>query len=167
MGGLALSTTEVGFIYGTLGLLALIVGGLLGGWFASVYGLKRLLWTYVALMNLPGIVYIYLAYTQTSSLWIIGSSVVMEQFGYGFGFTAFSLYMLSISAGQHKTSNYAFSTGIMALGMMLPGMISGWLEDLWGYPHFFIWVMICTFPGFILTKFIHFESNFGIRESTK
>jgi len=167
MGGLALSTTEVGFIYGTLGLLALIVGGLLGGWFASVYGLKRLLWTYVALMNLPGIVYIYLAYTQTSSLWIIGSSVVMEQFGYGFGFTAFSLYMLSISAGQHKTSNYAFSTGIMALGMMLPGMISGWLEDLWGYPHFFIWVMICTIPGFILTKFIHFESNFGIRENTK
>jgi len=167
MGGLALSTTEVGFIYGTLGLLALIVGGLLGGWFASVYGLKRLLWPFVAIMNLPGVVYIYLAYVQTTSLWIIGSSVVIEQFGYGFGFTAFSLYMLSISAGRHKTSNYAFSTGIMALGMMLPGMASGWLEDLWGYQHFFIWVMICTIPGFILTKFIHIESNFGIKEIGK
>jgi PAT family beta-lactamase induction signal transducer AmpG len=167
MGGLELSTSEVGFIYGTLGLLALILGGLLGGWFASVYGLKRLLWPFVVVMNLPGVVYIYLAYVQTTSLWIIGSSVVIEQFGYGFGFTAFSLYMLSISAGRHKTSNYAFSTGIMALGMMLPGMASGWLEDLWGYQHFFIWVMICTIPGFVLTKFIHIESNFGIKEIGK
>jgi len=166
-GGLALSTSEVGFIYGTLGLIALIMGGLLGGWLASIYGLKRLLWTFVAIMNLPGVVYIYLAYTQTASLWIIGSAVVIEQFGYGFGFTAFSLYMLSISAGKHRTSNYAFSTGIMALGMMLPGMASGWLEELWGYHSFFIWVMFCTIPGFILTKFIHIESDFGIKEIKK
>jgi len=164
MGGLALSTSQVGLIYGTFGLIALIIGGLLGGWLASVYGLKRLLWIFVLFMNLPGVVYIYLAYAQTSSLWIISSAVVIEQFGYGFGFTAFSLYMLSISAGKHKTSNYAFSTGIMALGMMLPGMISGWLQELWGYHSFFIWVMICTIPGFILTKFIRIDRDFGIKE---
>ena len=163
-GGLALSTSEVGLIYGTFGLIALIVGGLLGGWLASVYGLKRLLWLFVLIMNLPGVVYIYLAFSQTSSLWIIASSVIFEQLGYGFGFTAFSLYMLSISMGPHKTSNYAFSTGIMALGMMLPGMISGWFQEHCGYPDFFIWVLLCTIPGIILTKFIHIDSDFGIKE---
>jgi len=115
-------------------------------------------------MNLPGVVYIYLAFSQTSSLWIIASSVIFEQLGYGFGFTAFSLYMLSISMGPHKTSNYAFSTGIMALGMMLPGMISGWFQEHCGYPDFFIWVLLCTIPGIILTKFIHIDSDFGIKE---
>jgi len=164
LGGLALSTSEVGLIYGTFGLIALIVGGLAGGWLASAYGLKRLLWVFVLFMNIPSAVYIYLAFAQTSSLWIIGSAVVIEQFGYGFGFTAFTLYMLMISAGQHKTSNYAFSTGIMALGMMLPGMLSGWLQELWGYQSFFIWVMICTLPGFILTKFIRVENDFGVKE---
>ena len=167
LGGLAMSTSEVGLIYGTFGLIALILGGLIGGWLASVYGLKHLLWIFVISMNLPSALYIYLAYAQTTSLWVIGSTVVIEQFGYGFGFTAFTLYMLSISAGKHQTSNYAFSTGIMALGMMLPGMISGWLEELWGYQSFFIWVMICAIPGIILTKFIRFESNFGIKELTK
>jgi len=164
MGGLAMSTSQVGLIYGTFGLIALIVGGLLGGWLASVYGLKRLLWLFVFIMNLPGVVYIYLAYSQTSSLWIIGSSVILEQFGYGFGFTAFSLYMLSISMGPHKTSNYAFSTGIMALGMMLPGMLSGWFQEHFGYPDFFIWVLICTIPGIVMTKFIRIDSKFGIKE---
>jgi PAT family beta-lactamase induction signal transducer AmpG len=129
-GGLALSTTELGFISGTLGLTALIFGGFLGGLLASVYGLKRLLWIFVFSMNIPSLVYVYFAFSQTNSLWIISLSVVIEQFGYGFGFTAFSLYMLLISVGKYKTSNYAFSTGIMALGMMLPGMISGWLQEL-------------------------------------
>jgi len=163
-GGLALSTSQVGLIYGTFGLMALIVGGVLGGWLASVYGLKRLLWLFVLLMNLPGVVYIYLAFSQTTSLWIIASSVIFEQLGYGFGFTAFSLYMLSISMGTHKTSNYAFSTGIMALGMMLPGMLSGWFQERFGYPDFFIWVLLCTIPGIVLTKYIHIDSNFGIKE---
>lgn len=166
-GGLGLTTSEVGLIYGTFGLFALIIGGLAGGWLASVYGLKKLLWTFVIFMNLPGAVYIYLAYAQTTSLWIIGSAVVFEQFGYGFGFTAFTLYMLSISAGPHKTSNYAFSTGIMALGMMLPGMASGWVEEILGYHSFFIWVMVCTIPGFILTKLIHIDSKFGLKELKK
>ncbi|MDD4969571.1 MAG: MFS transporter [Paludibacter sp.] len=166
-GGLALSTSQVGLIYGTFGLIALIVGGLSGGWLASVYGLKRLLWVFVLTMNLPGAVYIYLAFTQTTSLWIIGSSVIFEQLGYGFGFTAFSLYMLSISMGLHKTSNYAFSTGIMALGMMLPGMLSGWFQEHYGYQNFFIWVLVCTIPGIVLTKFIRIDSNFGIKEVNK
>ena len=166
-GGLALSTSQVGLIYGTFGLIALIVGGLLGGWLASIYGLKRLLWVFVLTMNLPGAVYIYLAFTQTTSLWIIASSVIFEQLGYGFGFTVFSLYMLSISMGPHKTSNYAFSTGIMALGMMLPGMLSGWFQEHYGYQNFFVWVLICTIPGIVLTKFIRIDSNFGIKEVNK
>ena len=161
-GGLGLSTAQVGLAYGTIGIIALTVGGISGGWLASQLGLKRLLWIFVFSMNLPNLVYVYLSYVQPTDYWIIIASVAVEQLGYGFGFTAYTLYMLYVSAGKYKTAHFAFSTGIMALGMMLPGMISGWLQELLGYQHFFIWVMLCTIPGFIMAKLIKLEKNFGM-----
>ncbi|MBC8180244.1 MFS transporter [candidate division KSB1 bacterium] len=160
-GGLGLTTKQVGVAYGTIGVIALVVGGILGGWIASKMGLKRLLWIFVFSLNLPNLVYVYLAYVQPQSFVLITSAIVIEQLGYGFGFTAYTLYMLFVSSGEHKTAHYAFSTGIMALGMMLPGMISGWVEEMIGYQHFFIWVMICSIPGFIMAKIICID-NFGV-----
>jgi len=162
-GGLALSTKEVGLAYGTIGIIALTIGGILGGWLASQKGLKRLLWIFVFAMNIPNLVYVYLAYAQPAHYWIIIVSVAIEQFGYGFGFTAYTLYMLYVSAGKYKTAHFAFCTGIMALGMMIPGMFSGWLQELLGYQHFFIWVMLCTIPGFIMAKQIKPDKDFGKR----
>lgn len=163
VGGLALTTSEVGVAYGTIGIIALTIGGILGGWMASRMGLKRLLWIFVLSMNLPNLVYVYLAYALPSQYWIIISSVAVEQFGYGFGFTAYTLYMLYVSRGNYKTAHFAFSTGIMAFGMMMPGMISGWLQEMLGYQHFFIWVMLCTIPGFIMAKLIKVDKNFGVK----
>jgi PAT family beta-lactamase induction signal transducer AmpG len=162
-GGLGLTTSEVGLAYGTFGLIALTIGGLLGGWLGSVYGLKRMLWYFVFIMNVPNLVFVYLSYAQPSNFWMICGAVVFEQLGYGFGFTAYTLFMLYTSAGNHKTAHYAFCTGIMALGMMLPGMAAGWLADLWGYHPFFVWCMVCMIPGFIFAKLIRIEKNFGIR----
>lgn len=163
-GGLGLTTSQVGFIYGTIGIIALMAGGIGGGWLASKYGFTKLLWYFVISMNLPNLVYVYLAYAQPAEFWLILGSVAIEQLGYGFGFTAFTLYMLYISAGNYKTAHYAFSTGIMALGMMLPGMISGWFQELLGYQHFFMWVVICTVPGFIMAKIIKVDKDFGMRK---
>lgn len=160
-GGLALTTGQVGLVYGTIGILALTVGGLLGGFVAARDGLKRWLWWMVIAMNLPNAVYIYLSATMPHSMLIINVCVAIEQFGYGFGFTAFMLYMIYVSEGDHKTAHFAITTGFMALGMMLPGMVSGWIEDLIGYQHFFIWVMIATIPAFIVTKFIPLDPEFG------
>jgi len=117
----------------------------------------------VAAINVPDLVYVLLSYTQTSNLLLINLCVALEQFGYGFGFTAFLLYLIYVSKGENKTSHYAIATGIMALGMMLPGMISGWLQELIGYQHFFIWVCMSTIPAFILTKFIPLDNEFGKR----
>ena len=163
-GGLGLSTKQVGIAYGTVGIICLTIGGISGGWLASKVGLKRLLWIFVFSMNLPNVVYVYLSYVQPEQYWIIISSVAIEQFGYGFGFTAYTLYMLYISAGKYKTAHFAFSTGIMAFGMMIPGMISGWLQELIGYQHFFIWVLICTIPGFIMAKLIKIDKDFGLQK---
>jgi len=160
-GGLALTTGQVGLVYGTIGILALTVGGLLGGFVAARDGLKRWLWWMVIAMNLPNAVYIYLSATMPHSMLIINVCVAIEQFGYGFGFTAYMLYMIYVSEGDHKTAHFAITTGFMALGMMLPGMVSGWIEDLIGYQHFFIWVMIATIPAFIVTKFIPLDPEFG------
>lgn len=162
-GGLGLTTSQVGFIYGTVGIIALMVGGISGGWLASKYGFNKMLWIFVCSINLPNLVYVYLSFAQPSEYWMIISAVAVEQLGYGLGFTAYTLYMLFISAGKYKTAHFAFSTGIMALGMMLPGMISGWLQEILGYQHFFIWVMICTIPGFIMAKLIKVEKNFGLK----
>lgn len=161
VGGLALTTGEVGFIYGTIGILALVLGGLLGGFLAAKHGLKFWLWWMLIAINLPNIVYVYLSYTLPNSFITILSAIAVEQFGYGFGFTAYMLYMIYISDGEHKTAHFAITTAFMALGMMIPGMISGWLQELIGYQHFFIWVMVATIPAFVVAKFIPIDAEFG------
>ncbi|NCB08737.1 MAG: MFS transporter, partial [Bacteroidia bacterium] len=162
-GGLGLTTSQVGFIYGTVGIIALMIGGISGGWLASKYGFNKMLWIFVCSINLPNLVYVYLSFAQPSEYWMIISAVAVEQLGYGLGFTAYTLFMLYISAGKYNTAHFAFSTGFMALGMMLPGMASGWLQEILGYQHFFIWVMICTIPGFIMAKLIKVEKDFGLK----
>lgn len=160
-GGLSLSTGEVGFIYGTVGLISLTLGGLLGGILASKHGLKHWLWWMLIAINLPNAVYIYLAYVLPGSVFIVSLCVAVEQFGYGFGFTAYMLYMIYVSDGKHKTAHFAITTGFMALGMMLPGMISGWLQEMMGYKLFFIWILLSTIPAFVVSKFIDINSDFG------
>ncbi len=161
VGGIALSTSEYGFIYGTIGIIFLVVGGILGGVLASRKGLKYWIWWMLLAINLPDIVYVFLAYTQTSNLVLINFCIAIEQLGYGFGFTAFLLFLLFVSKGDHQTSHYAIATGIMALGMMIPGMFSGWLQEILGYKLFFIWVCVATIPGFIITKFVPIDPEFG------
>lgn len=161
VGGLGLTTGEVGFIYGTFGILALTVGGILGGILAAKQGFKFWLWWMVLAMNLPNTVYVYLSYALPDSEVLVTLAVMVEQFGYGFGFTAYMLFMIYISEGEYKTAHYAIATAFMALGMMIPGMISGWLQELIGYQHFFIWVLIATIPAFIITKFIKVDPEFG------
>ncbi len=160
-GGLALTTGQVGFVYGTVGILALTLGGLLGGFLAARHGLKFWLWPMAIAINLPDAVYIYLSAAQPDSLLIINLCVAIEQFGYGFGFTAYMLYMIYASQGRHKTAHFAITTGFMALGMMVPGMFSGWIQELIGYHNFFIWVMIATIPGFLILPFIPLDKDFG------
>ncbi|MHB2148565.1 MFS transporter [Calditrichota bacterium LG25] len=160
-GGLALTTGQVGFVYGTVGILALTLGGLLGGFLAARHGLKFWLWPMAVAINLPDAVYIYLSAAQPDNLFIINVCVAIEQFGYGFGFTAYMLYMIYASQGRHKTAHFAITTGFMALGMMIPGMFSGWIQELIGYHNFFIWVMIATIPGFLILPFIPLDKDFG------
>jgi PAT family beta-lactamase induction signal transducer AmpG len=164
-GGLGLTTGDLGIIYGTIGMIALTVGGILGGMVASRKGLKYWLWWMIIAMNLPNLVYVFLSYVMPDSYFIIGASVAVEQFGYGFGFTAYMLYMIYISDGKYKTAHFAIATGFMALGMMIPGMISGWLQEIIGYQHFFIWVMLCTIPSFIIAFFIKIDPEFGKSEN--
>ncbi|MBT8377787.1 MAG: MFS transporter [Ignavibacteria bacterium] len=161
VGGLALTTSQVGLVYGTVGVIALSLGGILGGIAAARNGLKFWIWWMLIAINLPNVVYVYLAITQTSNFLLINISVAIEQFGYGFGFTAFMLYLIYISEGEFKTAHYAIATGFMALGMMLPGMISGWIQEQLGYQNFFIWICISTIPAFIITKLINIDPLFG------
>jgi MFS transporter, PAT family, beta-lactamase induction signal transducer AmpG len=161
VGGLALTTGEVGFVYGTVGILALTFGGILGGIMAARHGLKFWLWPMVIAINLPNAVYIYLATAMPSDFLIINICVAIEQFGYGFGFTAYMLFMIYVSEGEHKTAHFAITTGFMALGMMIPGMVSGWIQEIIGYQNFFIWVLIATIPAFIITYFIPLDPEFG------
>ena len=161
LGGLALSTTQVGFAYGTIGVLMLTVGGLLGGFLAARHGLKPwLLWMVLAI-NLPNAVYIFLSTVLPDNLLIVNIAIGVEQFGYGFGFAAYMLYMLYTSNGAHQTAHYAICTGFMALGMMIPGMFSGWLQELIGYQYFFIWVLVATIPSFIVTLLVPLDKSFG------
>ena len=161
VGGLGLTTQQVGLVYGTVGVAALTIGGILGGWIISVYGLKRLLWPMILAMNLPNLVFIYLALVQPSSVVLISSLLAVEQFGYGFGFAAYLLYMIMIARGENQTAHYAICTGFMALGMMLPGMGAGWIQDQLGYVKFFTWVLIATIPSFAATALIKIEPGFG------
>ena len=163
MGGLGLSTSEYGFIYGTLGMIMLTLGGIAGGLLVSKNGLKYwIIWMGLA-MKLPDIVYVYMAYTQPENYYLVSFFVAIEQFGYGFGFTAYLLYMMMLSEGEHKTAHYAICTGFMALGMMIPGMFSGFLQESIGYKYFFNWVILATIPGLILIKFLKIDSKFGIK----
>ena len=165
VGGLGLSTTDIGFVYGTAGIIALTLGGILGGIVIAMHGLKKWLWPMAFALNVPNLVYVAFAFWQPSSLWWITSGVVIEQFGYGFGFTAYMLYMIYFADGPSKTAHYAICTGFMALGMMLPGMISGWIQEQIGYQLFFIWVVICTLPGFALLPFMKIDPAFGTKKA--
>ena len=142
-GGLGLSTSEVGFVYGTIGIIGLTIGGIIGGICASKGGLKRWLWPMALSLVLPNLVYVLLSLYQPQSIWVISTCVFVEQFGYGFGFTAYMLFLIYYSRGSQATAHYAICTAFMALGMMLPGMIAGWLQEQIGYVGFFVWVMVC------------------------
>ena len=165
IGGLALTTGQLGIAYGTVGLLSLTVGGILGGIMAARHGLKFWLWPMVFAMNIPNLVYVYLSQTLPDSFMVISASIALEQFGYGFGFTAYMLFMIYVSEGEHKTSHFAITTGFMALGMMIPGMFSGWIQEMVGYPNFFLWVMIATIPAFIAAWFIPLDKDFGKKDN--
>jgi PAT family beta-lactamase induction signal transducer AmpG len=161
VGGLGLTTGQVGFAYGLIGVIALTCGGLLGGMLVSRNGLRSWIWPMVLIMHLPDAAFLYLASAQPANFAAINFCVALEQFGYGFGFTAYMLYMIYIARGQHATAHYAICTGFMALGIMLPGMFSGWLQDHIGYQHFFEWVMLSTIPGFFVTALVPLEPEFG------
>ncbi len=166
-GGLGLSTTDVGFVYGTVGIVALTLGGLLGGYAVSRQGFRFwLLWMVLAI-NVPDAVYVYLSYMQPADLFVINAGVALEQFGYGFGFTAYLMYMLYVSRGENATAHYAICTGIMALGMMIPGMFSGWIEEMIGYRHFFLWVCLATIPSFVVALLIKVEPEFGKKSESE
>jgi PAT family beta-lactamase induction signal transducer AmpG len=160
-GGLGLSTEQYGGAYGTVGMIALTCGGLLGGWLISRWGLKRCLWLMVLGVHLPDLVFVYLSSTQPQSFPLISALLAVEQFGYGFGFTAMMLYMIMVSEGEHKTAHYALCTGFMALGMMAPGYVSGDIQEYLGYRNFFIWTCFSTIPAFIMAALVKIDPEFG------
>ena len=160
-GGLGLTTSQVGLVYGTIGIIALTLGGLLGGYAISRHGLKRWLWPMLLSVHLPNLAFVFLAYALPSNVYVIATAIAIEQFGYGFGFAAYLLFMIMVADGAHKTAHYAICTGFMALGMMLPGMASGWIQEQLGYQHFFIWVCIATLPSLLVTVFVKIEPAFG------
>jgi len=162
-GGLGLDIGKISEIYGTSGVIAFMMGTLLGGFFVSRNGLKFWLWPMLLAIHLPDAVFIWLAYSQPQNLFVIGAGVAVEQFGYGFGFTAFMLYLIYIARGEHRTAHYAICTGFMALGIMLPGMWSGGLQEFLGYKHFFIWVILATIPSFLVAMKIPPDAEFGKR----
>lgn len=156
-GGLGLNVSDIGVVYGTFGAAAFILGSILGGYYISSLGLKKAIFHLCCMFNIPNVVYLLLAIFQPDNLWIIGLAVVFEYFGYGFGFVGLMLFMMQqIAPCKHKMAHYAFATGIMNLGVMLPGMMSGYLSDVLGYRNFFIWVMIATIPAFLVTWFVPF-----------
>ena len=160
-GGMGLTTEQIGFVQGTVGIIGLTLGGILGGIAVSRHGLKRWLWPMVWAISLPDLVYVYLSYMQPSSLLLVNTCVFIEQFGYGFGFTAYMLYLIYFADGEHKTAHYAICTAFMALGMMIPGMAAGWLQEVMGYQMFFIWIMICTLATFGVTALLKIDPQFG------
>lgn len=163
MGGMALPTATVGMIYGTIGVIALLLGGILGGVMVSRHGFKRWILPMALAINLPDLLYVYLAAATPDSIWLVIGSVAIEQLGYGFGFTAYMLYLIYVADGEHKTAHYAIGTGFMALGMMLPGMIAGWIQESIGYTSFFLWVCVCTLPGIIASIMVRnrIDPEFG------
>lgn len=160
-GGLGLTLEQIGVIQGTLGPIGLTLGGILGGVCISRGGLKRWLWPMVWAISLPDIVYVYLSYVQPTNLGLISSCLFIEQLGYGFGFTAYMLFLIYYARGTHETAHYAIATAFMAAGMMLPGMLSGILQEMMGYQGFFIWIMACCTVTFAVSAFLKIDGEFG------
>lgn len=160
-GGLALSPQEFGLVNGTVGVIGLLVGGIIGGMLASRDGLKKWLWPMTAAITIPNVAYVYLAYVMPSSLIAINAAVFFENFGYGFGFSAYMLFLIYFSQGEHKTSHYALCTGFMALSMMLPGLFAGALAQLVGYRMFFIIVMLACILPFVVAGLLKIDPAFG------
>ena len=163
-GGLGLSTETVGLVYGTIGVAALTVGGILGGVAASRWGLKRSLWPMAMALTLPCLSFVFLAAFQPSSLWVIGSCVALDQFGYGFGFTAYMLYLIYFSDGEFKTAHYSLCTAFMALSMMLPGMVAGYVQEALGYTAFFGFVMVCCLITVAVTFLLKVDPEYGKKQ---
>ncbi|MDP3583089.1 MAG: MFS transporter [Ignavibacteria bacterium] len=167
LGGLGLSTSEVGLINGIISAIALMLGGILGGILVFRKGLKSLMMPMLIALNAPNLVYVYLAWFQPELIWITYACVAVESFGYGFGLTFLLMYMINVSDGEYRTSHYALASGFMALGMMIPGMLSGIIQEAIGYKFFFIWVLVAAIPGFILAKYIPLEYQFGKKKLTE
>ena len=163
-GGLGLSTQKIGFVQGTVGVLGLTLGGILGGVAAARIGLKRCLWPMVAGITVPDLVYVYLSFTQAQSFPLINTLVFIEQFGYGFGFTGYMLYLIYFSQGEQRTSHYALCTAFMALSMMLPGMLAGDLQEAVGYANFFLIVMACCAVTVAVSALLKIDPDFGKKE---
>lgn len=161
VGGLGLSTQDAGIAYGTVGVIALTLGGIIGGIVASRKGLKYWIWPMALSITLPNLAYLFLAIYQPENFFWVNVAVAIEQFGYGFGFTAYMLYLIYFSQGEHKTAHYSICTGFMALGMMLPGMAAGWIQEQLGYQHFFVFIMIATIPTLLLIPFMKIDKEFG------
>jgi PAT family beta-lactamase induction signal transducer AmpG len=165
-GGLGLSTKLAGLAYGTLGIIALTVGGILGGLAVARWGLKRMLWPMLLSMQVPNLAYVLLAFARPDAFAVTCAAVSVEQFGYGFGFTAYVVYMMMIAAGEHRTAHYAICTGFMALGMMVPGMAAGWIQEKIGYTNFFIWACVATLPSFWATARLRVDPAYGRKVET-
>ena len=162
-GGLGLSPQEYGLVQGTVGVVGLTLGGILGGLCAGRDGLKRWLWPMVCAITLPDIVYVYMSYALPTGLGVINACVFLEQFGYGFGFTAYMLYLIYYSRGNFKTSHYALCTAFMALSMMIPGLFAGALQEAVGYRMFFIIVMACCAVTFVVASMLKIDPRFGVK----
>ncbi|MCI6130755.1 MFS transporter [Prevotella sp.] len=155
--GLGLSEEQIGLCYGTFGAAAFVIGSILAGYYVAHRGLQKSLFSLCCVFNLPFVAYTLLAIYQPESLWLIGGGIVLEYFGYGFGFVGLTLFMMQqIAPGKHQMAHYAFASGIMNLGVMLPGMLSGYVSDWLGYRDFFIFVLVCTIPAFLITWFVPF-----------
>ena len=160
-GGLGLSTETVGIVYGSVGVLALTAGGILGGIAGSRWGLKRSLWPMAMALTLPCLSFVFLAAFQPQNLWLISSCVALDQFGYGFGFTAYMLYLIYFSEGEFKTAHYSLCTAFMAMSMMLPGMVAGYVQESIGYVNFFIFVMVCCLATVLVTSLLKVDPEYG------
>jgi PAT family beta-lactamase induction signal transducer AmpG len=164
-GGLGYSTEQLGTIFGTVGVIFLSIGGIAGGILISRDGLKKWMLPMVLSLNVPNILYALLAMTKTTNVYAVTATVVFEKFGYGFGFAAFLMFLIYIAEGNSKTSHYAIATGFMALGMMLPGMISGYMQQWLGYDGFFVWVVIAALPALFLLRYLKYPADFGKKTS--
>lgn len=160
VGGLGLSEQQIGLYYGTFGAAAFVLGSLLAGYYISHFGLKKTLFSLVCIFNMPFLVYAFLAWFQPTSAWLVGGGIVLEYFGYGFGFVGLTLFMMQqVAPGKHQMAHYAFASAIMNLSVMLTGAVSGFISDALGYKIFFIVVMFATIPIFILSRIIPFSHN--------